>query len=49
MPTQATNYSMMDKLNMSLQTKVAAFQTTYEDELEAKKNTINLFHGALMQ
>lgn len=34
---QPTNYSMMDTLNMSLQNKMAAFQTAYEDELEAKK------------
>jgi len=28
---------MMDKVDVSLQNKMAAFQTAYEDELEAKK------------
>lgn len=36
MPAQPTNYSMMDKCDMSLQNRMAAFQTVNEDEHEGK-------------
>lgn len=36
MTAQPTNYSMMDKCDMSLQNRMAAFQTVNEDEHEGK-------------